>query len=129
MRLSRCCGQHGARARAPGSAVAFGKLHGLLNSKALSLPGKNVANLAMAGGSLAGAAALFTTGEPAAGVAALGATTALGGAMGAHMTASIGGGRPLRCVTVHAPHKTSTHALREALGHACLDVSTCRTRK
>jgi len=65
----------------------------------------------------------------AAGVAALGATTALGGAMGAHMTASIGGGRPLRCVTVHAPHKTSTHALREALGHACLDVSTCRTRK
>jgi len=64
MRLSRCCGQHGARARAPGSAVAFGKLHGLLNSKALSLPGKNVANLAMAGGSLAGAAALFTTGEP-----------------------------------------------------------------
>ena len=74
-----------------GSAVAFGKLHGLLGSKALSLPGKNVANIAMATGSLASAAVLFTTGDPALGLAALCSTTALGGVMGAHMTASIGG--------------------------------------
>ena len=79
----------------PGSAVAFGKLHGLLKSKALSLPGKNVANITMAAGSAAAAAALFTTGEPAVGLAALGATSALGGVMGAHMTASIGGARTL----------------------------------
>ncbi|KAK9832503.1 hypothetical protein WJX81_002580 [Elliptochloris bilobata] len=74
-----------------GSAVAFGKLHGLLKSKALALPGKNAANIAMAASSAASAAALFTTGDPAIGLAALGATSVLGGAMGAHMTASIGG--------------------------------------
>lgn len=71
--------------------MAFGKLHGLLGSKALALPGKKAANIAMAAGSAASAAALFTTGEPAVGLAALGATAGLGGVMGAHMTASIGG--------------------------------------
>ena len=45
----------------------------------------------MAAGSVAAGAAFLTTGDPSTGLAALGATTALGGAMGAHMTASIGG--------------------------------------
>ena len=108
----------------------------MLASAPLNLPGKNVANLSMAAGSLAAGAALLTTGDPATGlvrarlcsdraarcsVACLGclprlcqaqnasapqfpiqaaillaqtalvATTALGGGLGAHMTASIGG--------------------------------------
>ena len=111
-----------------GSAVAFGKLHGLLASKPLSLPGKDVLNIGalvssaftacicngrrhgvhtrctdesrhqhvgspagMAAGSVAAGAAFLTTGDASTGLAALGATTAFGGAMGAHMTASIGG--------------------------------------
>jgi NAD(P) transhydrogenase len=74
-----------------GSAVAFGKLHGILKSAPLNLPGKNVANLSMAAGSLAAGGAFLTTGDPATGLAALVATTALGGGLGAHMTASIGG--------------------------------------
>ena len=52
----------------PGSAVAFGKLHGMLSSAPLNLPGKNVANLSMAAGSLAAGAALLTTSDPATGL-------------------------------------------------------------
>lgn len=74
-----------------GSAVAFGKLHGVLASKPLALPGKNPINMGLLAGNAAAAAAFLTTGDPATGLAALGATTALGGVMGAHMTASIGG--------------------------------------
>lgn len=74
-----------------GSAVAFGKLHGILASKPLALTGKNPINMALLAGNAAAAAAFLTTGDPVTGLAALGATTALGGAMGAHMTASIGG--------------------------------------
>lgn len=74
-----------------GSAVAFGKLHGVLASKPLALPGKNAINIGLAAGNAAAAATFLTTGDPATAVAALGATTVLGGIQGAHMTASIGG--------------------------------------
>lgn len=74
-----------------GSAVAFGKLHGVLASKPLALPGKNAINIGLAAGNAAAAAAFLTTGDPTTAVAALGATTVLGGVQGAHMTASIGG--------------------------------------
>ncbi|KAK9824598.1 hypothetical protein WJX72_011597 [[Myrmecia] bisecta] len=74
-----------------GSAVAFGKLHGILPSKPTALPGKNAINLSLAAGNLLAGAAFLTTGDPATGLACLAATTAMGGAMGAHMTASIGG--------------------------------------
>ena len=66
------------------SAVAFGKLHGVLDSN-------NPINIGLLAGNAVAGAAFLTTGDPATGVAALGATTALGGVMGAHMTASIGG--------------------------------------
>ncbi len=76
--------------------MAFGKLHGVLASKPLALPGRNLINLGLAAGNVAAAGVFMTTGSPAAGLAALGATTGLGGALGAHMTASIGGeNRPL----------------------------------
>ena len=71
--------------------MAFGKLHGVLASKPLALPGKNLINMGLAAGNVAAAGVFMTTGSPAAGLAALGATTGLGGALGAHMTASIGG--------------------------------------
>lgn len=74
-----------------GSGVAFGKLHGLLPSKPLSLPGKNMINIALFGSNVATGALFFATGDPALGVASLAGTTALAGGLGAHMTASIGG--------------------------------------
>lgn len=40
----------------------------MLASAPLNLPGKNVANLSMAAGSLAAGAALLTTGDPATGL-------------------------------------------------------------
>jgi hypothetical protein len=57
--------------------VAFGKLHGMLASAPLNLPGKNVANLSMAAGSLAAGAALLTTGDPATGLVGRGVPLAL----------------------------------------------------
>ena len=71
--------------------MAFGKLHGVLASKPLALPGKNAINIGLAAGNAAAAATFLTTGDPTTAVAALGATTVLGGIQGAHMTASIGG--------------------------------------
>lgn len=51
-----------------GSAVAFGKLHGIMASAPLNLPGKNVANLSMAAGTVASGAAFLTTGDPVVGL-------------------------------------------------------------
>lgn len=79
---------------AAGSAVAFGKLHGVLASKPLALTGKNPINIGLLAGNVAAGATFLMTGDPTTGIAALGATTALGGVMGAHMTASIGGTAP-----------------------------------
>lgn len=74
-----------------GSAVAFGKLQGVLDSKPLALPGKNYINWGLFAGILT-AAGVFATGhDPATAVGALVATAAVGGVLGAHLTASIGG--------------------------------------
>jgi len=74
-----------------GSLVAFGKLQGMLDSKPLSLPGKNAINMGMALGTV-GLGALFMTYPSAAvGLGSLVGTTALSFGLGAHMTASIGG--------------------------------------
>jgi H+-translocating NAD(P) transhydrogenase len=74
-----------------GSAVAFGKLHGMMSSKPLNLPAKNQINIGLAAGSLGAGATFLATGSPALGIAALSTTTATGGALGYHLTASIGG--------------------------------------
>eukprot|EP01128_Nolandella_sp_AFSM9_P009925 TRINITY_DN663_c0_g1_i1.p1 TRINITY_DN663_c0_g1~~TRINITY_DN663_c0_g1_i1.p1 ORF type:complete len:1033 (+),score=198.48 TRINITY_DN663_c0_g1_i1:351-3449(+) len=74
-----------------GSLVAFGKLDGRLNSKALALPGKNLYNLAM-GTSLLGMGQLFVAAPSlAASMPYLMACTAVSMAFGWHMTASVGG--------------------------------------
>lgn len=74
-----------------GSIVAFGKLHGLLSSKALALPGRNAGNLALALANV-GAMGYFLTNPTAAhGLGCLGLSAATSFVLGAHMTASIGG--------------------------------------
>jgi NAD(P) transhydrogenase len=74
-----------------GSAIAFGKLHGIMSSSPLSLPFKSVINLALVAGCIASGVTFFATGNTQVGLAALATTTALAGVLGAHMTASIGG--------------------------------------
>jgi NAD/NADP transhydrogenase beta subunit len=73
--------------------VAFGKLQGILDSKPLQLPGKNFINYGLFGGILAAAGVFATTQDPATAVGALVATAAVGGVLGAHLTASIGAQR------------------------------------
>jgi NAD(P) transhydrogenase len=74
-----------------GSVVAFGKLHGLLSSKALGLPGRNAFNLAL-GLANVGAMGYFVTNPGyAEGLACLGLSASTSFVLGAHMTASIGG--------------------------------------
>eukprot|EP00299_Pterocystis_sp_00344_P017398 c8715_g1_i1.p1 GENE.c8715_g1_i1~~c8715_g1_i1.p1 ORF type:complete len:839 (-),score=224.84 c8715_g1_i1:41-2524(-) len=74
-----------------GSITAFGKLQGLLSSSALQLPGKNALNLAMFAGVIGSGFVFFPSVEATTAIASLGVTTGLSFAMGAHMTASIGG--------------------------------------
>ncbi|GIL91985.1 hypothetical protein Vretimale_18536 [Volvox reticuliferus] len=75
-----------------GSAVAFGKLHGIMKSEPLNLPNKNQINLALLAANLiSGAVFLASDGSSTVGVSALVAAGILAGVKGAHMTASIGG--------------------------------------
>jgi len=86
---------------ATGSVVAFGKLNGDLDSGALQLSARDQLNAGMAGASLlAGGLFLKDPSSAAAGVTALASTTVLSGALGAHMTASIGGADMPVVVTV-----------------------------
>ncbi|CAM9367023.1 unnamed protein product [Discosporangium mesarthrocarpum] len=79
-------------ATATGSVVAFGKLQGMLNSKALTLPGRDGMNIAV-GLSCLGGLGAFVVGpsSPEMGLALLGLSSIGSGFLGAHMTASIGG--------------------------------------
>ncbi|PXF49451.1 NAD(P) transhydrogenase, mitochondrial [Gracilariopsis chorda] len=74
-----------------GSATAFGKLHGLLKSAPMDLPKKNSINSALAVGNAVGGVVFLASGNPTVGIACIGASSAMAGVMGAHMTASIGG--------------------------------------
>jgi NAD(P) transhydrogenase len=76
---------------ATGSVVAFGKLNGNLGSAALQLPNRDQINMAMGAASLGAGALFMANPSPATGLACLGAATGLSGALGLHMTASIGG--------------------------------------
>jgi NAD(P) transhydrogenase len=74
-----------------GSLVAFGKLQGSLSSKPLNLPGKNLMNIVMTGASAAALGLYMYNPAMAVGLGCLGASAALSGALGAHLTASVGG--------------------------------------
>jgi len=74
-----------------GSLTAFGKLQGLLDSKALSLPIKNQLNIGMAAGNVAAMGLLMANPSSSVGLGCLAASSALSAGLGIHMTASIGG--------------------------------------
>ena len=74
-----------------GSIVAFGKLHGLLKSKALALPGRHAANLGLALTNVGAMGVFLTTPSPSVGLGCLTTSAVTSFILGAHMTASIGG--------------------------------------
>ena len=74
-----------------GSVVACGKLAEVFSSKPLQLPGRDQLNIAMAGGSVAALLGFANTQDPQTAMACLAAGTGLSGALGFHMTGSIGG--------------------------------------
>ncbi len=83
-----------------GSLIAFGKLHGMLKSAPLMLPGRDALNLAMLVGNISAFGVFLSTKDPVLGMYMLGATTAISSALCAHMTASIGGADMPVVVTV-----------------------------
>jgi NAD(P) transhydrogenase len=79
-----------------GSLVAFGKLDGRMDSAALSLPGKNLINVAALTAQIGLGAQFLTAG----GLTPLWGTVALSNAMGYHLVASVGGADMPVCITV-----------------------------
>ena len=76
---------------ATGSAIAYGKLSENMSSTPLALPNRDYMNMGMAGGSALGLVGFLTTNDPTVAAICLGTGTGLSGALGLHMTASIGG--------------------------------------
>ena len=76
---------------ATGSVIAFGKLAEMMDSKPLMLPGRDAANIGMGTVSALGLAGFLSTKDPTTAGACLSAGTIMSGALGLHMTASIGG--------------------------------------
>lgn len=76
---------------ATGSVIAYGKLAGSMSSAALQLPGRDAINMALAGTSVAGLVGFCATGDPTLAALSLGAGVVSSGALGLHMTQSIGG--------------------------------------
>ena len=74
-----------------GSLVAYGKLQGLLSSAPLLLPGRHALNAGMLAANAGAMAYFFMDPSMTAGLAMLGTTTVLSGAMGVTLTAAIGG--------------------------------------
>lgn len=101
-------------------AVAFGKLQGILDSKPLALPGKNAINLGLLAAVLTCGGLFLTTPDAGFGVNMLWATLALGGVLGAHLTASIGA--PAAAAGAAACVHTCTPAQ-----HACIRCQHRRT--
>lgn len=76
---------------ATGSVIAYAKLAEKMSSAPLALPGRDVMNAGMAVGSVAGLLGFMATKDPATATTSLGAGVVFSGALGFHMTASIGG--------------------------------------
>ena len=83
-----------------GSLVAFGKLQGIMNSRPLMLPNRNMLNVGMAAANVAAMVVYMSSTSYATGMACLGATTILSFLQGWHLTASIGGADMPVVVTV-----------------------------
>jgi NAD(P) transhydrogenase len=76
---------------ATGSVIAYGKLAEKLDSAALALPGRDMINMGLGGASALGLLTYCATGDPTTAALALGTGVVASGALGLHMTASIGG--------------------------------------
>lgn len=76
---------------ATGSVIAYKKLAGTMSSEALQLPMRDQINMGLGAASLAGMVGYCATGDPMLGALALGTGVVSSGALGLHMTASIGG--------------------------------------
>lgn len=74
-----------------GSIIAYGKLAGSMSSDALQLPGRDYINMGLGGVSAASMVGFCATGNPTVAGACLAAGVASSGALGFHMTSSIGG--------------------------------------
>jgi NAD(P) transhydrogenase len=74
-----------------GSMIAYGKLNGDLDSGALALPGQHQINAGLGLASLGCAGWFLTCPDPSTGLGLLVAASGLSGALGVHMTMSIGG--------------------------------------
>mmetsp|Transcript_34306 Transcript_34306/g.71433 ORF Transcript_34306/g.71433 Transcript_34306/m.71433 type:complete len:156 (+) Transcript_34306:1-468(+) len=74
-----------------GSLVAFGKLDGRMSSAPLKLAGRDQINMGLGAATLGGGAVIMGAPEMGVGMAALGSSLGTSGALGWHMTASIGG--------------------------------------
>ena len=74
-----------------GSIISFGKLSERLNSNALALPGRDQINMALGATSAAGLIGFCATSDPTLAAVSLAAGVLSSGALGLHMTASIGG--------------------------------------
>lgn len=74
-----------------GSIIACAKLAEKMSSAPLTLPGRDVMNVAMGAGSAACMVGFMTTNDPQTASACLGGGVGLSGLLGFHMTASIGG--------------------------------------
>jgi len=74
-----------------GSIVAFGKLQGIMDSKPLTLPNRNMLNVIMAAANVGALVLFMGTNSFTIGVGCLAATTILSFVQGWHLTASIGG--------------------------------------
>lgn len=74
-----------------GSLVAFGKLDGRLNSAPLKLPARDQINMGLGAATLGAGGVLMGAPEIGIGMGALGSALTTSGALGWHMTASIGG--------------------------------------
>eukprot|EP01036_Dinobryon_divergens_P013257 gene13257-17873_t len=74
-----------------GSIVAYGKLSGALKSDALQLPIRDPLNMGLAAGSVLGLAGFVASSDPTIGAVCLATGVLTSGALGFHMTSSIGG--------------------------------------
>jgi NAD(P) transhydrogenase len=76
---------------ATGSVIAYGKLAGSMSSNALQLAGRDQINMGLGAASVAAMIGFCATSNPVLAAACLGTGVFSSGALGLHMTASIGG--------------------------------------
>ena len=105
--------------------MAFGKLQGLIDSKALDLPGKHKLNAAMAAGTVAGLGMFLHDPNSAAGlIGLLGGGVLLPSFLGAHMCASVGGAdAPVLICTLNSSSGFALVAEGLILGNELLTIT------